>query len=103
MRARIDLAVDRAPNELVQAIVVPLDQHLRAERVGRVLRHRISELEINIDVSLRQRSDLDYIGEFLVRASAPVGSVIYRYDWLGRKQDIFVLGPEFDGDATEIQ
>jgi hypothetical protein len=94
MRARVDIAVDRDPAEIVTAFVKPLDVLLRQRGVGTVIKHKAGPLFVAIDVQLSPGAALDHVLEFLANADAPVGSLVSRLNWLGQKRDIRILGPE---------
>ena len=94
MRARVDIAVDREPAEIVRRFVEPLDALLRQREVGAVIKHRAGPLFVAVDVRLSRHAALDHVLEFLATADAPVGSLVSRLNWLGRKRDIQILGPE---------
>ena len=94
MRARIDIAVDREPKALVSTFVKPLDAALRQRGVGCVIRHADTDvLWLVVDLRLINIAAMDHVLEFLSNADAPVGSMVYRLNWLGHKRDMRVLGP----------
>lgn len=94
MNTRIDLAVDREPESIVSAFVEPLRLRLQQRGSGSVERHSVDRLLwVHVDLSLSRPEGMDHVMEFLAEADAPVGSLVYRLDERGQKQDIFVLGP----------
>jgi hypothetical protein len=95
MRVRIDLAVDREPELLIEQLVTPLDAHLRGIGAGEVVHHVVDRLLlVMVDVQLAEGQTMDSVLEFLANAKTPIGTVISQIDSLGRKSDIFVFaGP----------
>jgi hypothetical protein len=93
MDARVDIAVDRESEVIVSSFVKPLDARLRERGVGSVVRYSSNELWVHVDLILSAAADMDHVLQFLAEADAPTGSLVYRLDESGGKQDIFVLGP----------
>ena len=96
MRMIVEFAMDRMPDELVAQFVRPLDVLLRGDGLGRVVGHNAREmLSLDVQVNVRGTEGFERTLQFLVENEAPIGTVTYRLNWLGRKKDIVVLGPEF--------
>ena len=96
MRVVVEIAMDRMPNELVDQFVQPLDTSLRSERLGRVVKHvERNMLSLDVSLTVRGMKGFERVLQFLVEHDAPIGTVTYRLDWLGRRKDIGVLGPEY--------
>ena len=94
-RARVDLALERPLDESVEQFVHPLDALLRQQRLGRVIAFREGEcLTCVIDLRVRGTAGFELVMQFLAEADAPTGTIVYRFDWLGRKCDIHILGQE---------
>jgi hypothetical protein len=93
MNARVDLAVDRDVGDLVSVFVLPLDTRLRERGAGSVVGHSSDGPWVHVDLTIADAASLDHVLEFLAEADAPLGSVVYRLDESGRKQDVCVLGP----------
>jgi hypothetical protein len=94
--AVVDLAVDRDVDEIIAKFVKPMGVRLKERNAGSITGHSSDDLEVHVRLSLLDVAAMDHVLEFLAEADAPVGSVIYRLDKEGNKQDIFVLGPPSD-------
>ena len=99
-RAVVELAIDRELPEAVEAFVRPLDAFLRKHKAGLVQHHQETPLlTIVVRLKLSSVRSMDLVLQCLAETGAPTGTVVYRRNWLGRKTDLFVLGPEEEPDA----
>jgi hypothetical protein len=80
--------------EIVRAFIEPLDALLRQGGKGAVITHKAGPLFVAVDVRLARDVAIDHVLEFLANADAPTGTLVSRLNWLGRKRDIRVLGPQ---------
>lgn len=51
-------------------------------------------MTVVVRLKLARADSLDVVLRALAEMDAPVGTLVYRLNWLGRKCDYFVLGPE---------
>ncbi len=93
MKVVIELAVDREPDQIVSQFVQPLHNRLQERDLGQLVAHSSDELWVYVELSLLESEGMDCVLEFLAEFDAPIGSVIYRLNEKGKKEDIFVLGP----------
>ena len=95
MKAIVEIPLEREYDEVVAAIVEPLNARLRRLKAGHVLAHSETRLlSCRVKLKLSGKRSFRAVLEFLGETETPACTFVYWVDWLGRKRDVFMLGPD---------
>jgi hypothetical protein len=93
-RAVIEIALDRSAEEAVADFVRPLNEELVATKLGCVLSHgEAHPLIYCVELKVATKGAIEILLELLDTLEVPIGAVVYRRNWLGRKKDVFIVVP----------